>query len=249
MSKKIIYGSRDESKDINLETPRATDLWSNGSTIWVAGNWFTDERSEILAYDLETKERDYEKDFKLYYRNNNPHGIASNGELIFICEDNLYNKNKFRVYVYDYHSKKRQTKKEFYIPCEGFFYNKEVCYVQSKLILLNYYGDDEQSVIAVYGALGDNAGKFIKKIPLHKDNFNPSGIWSNNTTIFVGDNYYNRIFCYSLKTEKRNKRMEFMLTNRSFATRGIWSNNKTMWILNHTDPIAVAYHLTGDKPK
>ena len=86
------------------------------------------------------------------------------------------------------------------------------------------------------------------------ENHRTGGIWSDGTTMWVGDDGPNKLFAYTLATKQRNPAEEFNTLddqgNRSI--RGLWSDGTTMWVGDYNGHQAFAYERTtkahdGDK--
>ena len=69
------------------------------------------------------------------------------------------------------------------------------------------------------------------------------GIWSDGTTMWVGDDGPNKLFAYTLATRQRNSAEDFNAlhdaVNRSI--RGLWSDGTTMWVVDNNDSRIFAY--------
>ena len=77
-------------------------------------------------------------------------------------------------------------------------------------------------------------------------NIRARGIWSDGTTMWVGDDGPNKLFAYTLATRQRNPDEDFdalhEATNRSI--RGLWSDGTTMWVADYNDERIYAYART-----
>ncbi len=77
-------------------------------------------------------------------------------------------------------------------------------------------------------------------------NIRARGIWSDGTTMWVGDDGPNKLFAYTLATRQRNPDEDFdalhEATNRSI--RGLWSDGTTMWVADYNDEQIFAYART-----
>ena len=59
----------------------------------------------------------------------------------------------------------------------------------------------------------------------------PKGIWSDGTTVWVGDDDEHRLFAYTLSNGNRDVSKEFDLSSSNLNSRGIWSDGTTMWVI------------------
>ncbi len=76
-------------------------------------------------------------------------------------------------------------------------------------------------------------------------NFNrdPSGIWSNGTTMWVLDIYDDYVYAYSLADGARTRNWDLDLHSGHTSPRGIWSDGTTMWLGDTEDEKLYAYAL------
>ena len=68
------------------------------------------------------------------------------------------------------------------------------------------------------------------------------GIWSDGTTVWVGDNDAKNFRAYTLDTEEREESKDIAFARYHSWTGGIWSDGSTMWTA-HRDfgGLSVAY--------
>ena len=80
------------------------------------------------------------------------------------------------------------------------------------------------------------------------ENDNPFGLWSDGTTMWVGDNGFTRtkIYAYDLATKARNSSEDFntLVAAGNLTCRGIWSDGTTMWVIDSEDRKIYAYSLS-----
>ena len=76
-------------------------------------------------------------------------------------------------------------------------------------------------------------------------NTNPTGIWSDGTTMWVTDSLDNKIYAYNLATKARDAAKEFnTLAGAGNADpEGIWSDGATMWVADGRGNKIFAYNL------
>ncbi len=80
-------------------------------------------------------------------------------------------------------------------------------------------------------------------ITLHSDNAAAYGIWSDGTTIWVGDLDDDKLYAYALADGTRLTSKEFDLHSDNGDPRGIWSDGDTIWVADFTDDKLYAYAL------
>ncbi len=67
-------------------------------------------------------------------------------------------------------------------------------------------------------------------ITLHSDNGNPTGIWSDGTTIWVADTTDDKLYVYALADGTRQANNEFDLHGDNNTPATVWSNGATIWV-------------------
>ncbi len=75
-------------------------------------------------------------------------------------------------------------------------------------------------------------------------NRNPTGIWSDGTTMWVVDRSA-KIYAYNLRTRARDRGRDFntLKDARNESPGGIWSDGTTMWVVDHADGRIYAYNM------
>ena len=84
-----------------------------------------------------------------------------------------------------------------------------------------------------------------KEFNLHTDNRDPSGIWSNGTTIWVADTADDKLYAYALDGGARQTSKEFNLHTDNDTPWGIWSDGTTIWVSDSSGAKLYAYALNG----
>ena len=79
----------------------------------------------------------------------------------------------------------------------------------------------------------------------------PSGMWSDGTTLWLGENgdgADDAIYAYDLETGERVEDREFELGERNRAPRGVWSDRSTIWVSDSGQNKLFAHDLaTGER--
>ena len=75
-------------------------------------------------------------------------------------------------------------------------------------------------------------------------NRNPTGIWSNGTTMWVADRSA-KIYAYNLRTRARDRGRDFNTLEAAGneSPAGIWSDGTTMWVVDLADGRIYAYNM------
>ena len=77
-------------------------------------------------------------------------------------------------------------------------------------------------------------------------NTHDRGMWSDGTTMWVGDDDSNKLFAYTLATGQRNPDEDFDTLDSAGngSIRGLWSDGTTMWVVDWFDHHIFAYSRT-----
>ena len=77
-------------------------------------------------------------------------------------------------------------------------------------------------------------------------NRNPTGIWSDGTTMWVADRSA-KIYAYNMRTKARDRGREFnTLAAENESPAGIWSDGTTMWVVDLADGRIYAYSMRSN---
>ncbi len=75
-------------------------------------------------------------------------------------------------------------------------------------------------------------------------NRNPTGIWSDGTTMWVADRSA-KIYAYNMRTRAHDRGRDFntLKDARNESPAGIWSDGTTMWVVDHAGGRIYAYNM------
>ena len=116
-----------------------------------------------------------------------------------------------------------------------------------------WVADQQDGLLYAYG-LSDGArtedgdGRDARDIALDADNAQPSGIWSDTSTVWVADSQDRTLYAYDLDDGGRNEdsqgrdARDIALDADNHTPSGIWSDGRTMWVVNF-DPSASENHV------
>ena len=210
-------GSRVSAKDFDTlhdaqnDNPRG--IWSHGTTMYVVD----DEDKRIRAYTLATKARDSDKDITLDGSNDEANGIWGNGTTIWVVNDGSGSANKLYAYklvdddadpnVSTYGD--RDTAKDFDTLAaaadgpnnrnpRGIWSDGKRMWVvddEDNRVYAYHMGDDADTAEVEVFAARAPAWDF----PLHTDNADPQGAWSNGDEFYVVDSTDNEVYVYKLQ--------------------------------------------------
>ncbi len=208
---------RDEPKEFTAATLTAAGndnpqgMWSDETTMWVSDP----SDDHIYAYNMETKERDETKEITPLFANGNYQAgsLWANTETMWVVDIAA------GIYAYDYTidttgsiTVTYKVSKEFaqsIFTAAGnsthrrIWSNGTTMWVtdatDKKIYAYDYTIDTAGNITATYNASKD----FDKSILSAAGNTDPTGIWSNGTTIWVSNLTGQKILAYDLATQER----------------------------------------------
>ena len=229
---------------------RATGVWSDGTTLWVADN--ADGAGDaVYAYDLASGERVESREFALADTNRAPRGIWSDGETAWVSDS-----GRERLFAYRLADGERLEEREFELPRE----NRDARGIWS----------DEKTMWVLDGradalfAYDFESGELLAEYALDAANDDPRGIWSDGVTIWVSDHGAKRLFAYRLpvlpdaetdsgaqgadddaRELERVRDEEFSMLSRASnnSPRGIWSDGDVMYVADESDDRVYSYNM------
>ena len=79
-----------------------------------------------------------------------------------------------------------------------------------------------------------------------RGNTDPSGLWSDGTTMWVADTDDDKLYAYNLSTKAKDSAKDFntLAAAGNNSPNGIWSDGTTMWIADFSDDKLYAYNLS-----
>ncbi|MYB21710.1 MAG: hypothetical protein F4Y29_04160 [Chloroflexi bacterium] len=166
-------------------------------------------------------------------KNENPTGIWSDGETIWVLENSTSGLG--RVFAYELHSGDRLEEAEFELDSGNRFSHDiwsdgEVMWV----------ADSGQDKLFAY-RLEDGARLPDRDLELDERNRDPRGIWSDGTLMYVVDSRQDALFVYELASGELLAEYELDSLNRS--PRGTWSDGVTIWISDDGANRVFAYRI------
>ena len=76
-------------------------------------------------------------------------------------------------------------------------------------------------------------------------NDDPSGVWGNDSTIWVSDGKDDKLYAYAKSDLTRDSTRDIDLAAGNDDPRDIWGNDSTIWVADHRDDKLYAYHLAA----
>ena len=229
---------------------RATGVWSDGTTLWVADN--ADGTGDaVYAYDRESGERVEEREFDLGEANRAPRGIWSDRSVVWVSDS-----GRERLFAYDLATGERLEEREFALAernadARGIWSDEETMWVL----------DSRAGALFAYGF---ESGELLAEYELDSANDDPRGIWSDGVTIWVSDHGAKRLIAYRLpvlpdaetdpgeedadddaRELERVSDEEFTELSKASnnSPRGIWSDGDVMYVADESDDRVYSYNM------
>ena len=225
---------------------RATGVWSDGTTLWVADN--ADGAGDaVYAYNRASGERLTGREFTLAEANRAPRGFWSDGETVWVSDS-----GRERLFAYRLADGERLEEREFELPREnrdarGIWSDEETMWVL----------DGRADALFAYDF---ESGEQLGQYALDPANDDPRGIWSDGVTIWVSDHGAKRLIAYRLPAPEgpaaedaepqdleRVRDEEFPNTVLSRASnnspRGLWSDGDVMYVADANDDRVYSYNM------
>ena len=229
---------------------RATGVWSDGTTLWVADN--ADGAGDaVYAYDRESGERLSEREFTLAETNRAPRGFWSDRSVVWVSDS-----GRERLFAYDLATGERLEEREFALAAgnsdaRGIWSDEETMWVL----------DGRTDALFAYALA---SGELLAEYALDSANDDPRGIWSDGVTIWVSDHGAKRLFAYRLpvlpdaetdsgeedadddaRELERVSEEEFTELSKASnnSPRGIWSDGDVMYVADESDDRVYSYNM------
>ena len=95
---------------------------------------------------------------------------------------------------------------------------------------------------------GTGPGSTGATINLHSDNADPSGLWSDGTTIWTMDRTDLKLYAYNVPNQVRDPAKDWDLASDNANPGGLWSDGRYAWVSDTTKKRLYAYLLeNGDR--
>ena len=208
-----------------------TGIWASGNTLWVA-DWKDDK---MYAYDINSKERDADKDIPLHEDNANPRGVWANGSTLWVAD-----RKDDKIYAYDMSTKQRDSSQDFNtLKAAG---NKDADGLWSNGAVM-WVADRKDNKLYAYDMATKQAvsSRDIELV----GNIRTGGLYSNGVTIWVVDENSDSVHAYDLRTNTRESGKDFKTLSAAGNNDpyGLWSNGSVMWVNDWIDDKIYAYDV------
>ncbi|MBC6410875.1 MAG: VCBS repeat-containing protein, partial [Ekhidna sp.] len=251
----LANGTRDAAKEFPLDADNTTPygLWSDGITLWVADN----EDAKLYAYTLATGARDAAKDIDLTANNtDSSQGLWSDGTTMWVADF-----EDAKLYAYTLTTGVRDAGKDIDLDADntgprGLWSDGTSLWVANDTNdkLYAYAIETTTPVPAPAPASVPSLGTRLPVRDINAlqaaGNENPTGLWSDGTTMWVADpgdfsNGNEKLYAYTLATKARNAGKDIDLDADNTGPRGLWSDETTLWVADWIDAKLYAYTLAN----
>ena len=190
----------DEGKDFNTligaGNNHPSGLWSDGTTMWVVDH----EDVMVYAYDMATKAHDQAKDFSNLRGagQTHPEGIWSDGTTVWISEG--WHQGA-KIYAYNLKTKEREPDNDIDALASAGNLNTHALWSDGTTIWAAEHTGERPENIRLFAyslATKDRQETWDNDNLIPSGNNGPRGLWSNGNTMWVSDEYGNKLFAYDM---------------------------------------------------
>ena len=220
-------------EDLDEGNDRATGLWGDGATIWVAQN--SDGGGDgVYAYDLASGERVEDREFELDTANLAPRGLWSDRETIWVSDS-----GKDKLFAHDLESGERLEDRDLALgeangEARGIWSDGETMWVL----------DGRADALFAYDFA---SGELLPKYALDAANDDPHGVWSDGVAVWVSNHEPKRLFAYRLVDGALVRESDEDFTALSAAgnnsPRGTWSDDSVIYVVDALDAKIYSYNM------
>ena len=229
--------SRDSDKEFNTlqaaDNTAPIDIWGDSRTMYTTD---AHKASFVFAYNRSDMAYNPDRLFNLHTDNSNPSGLWSDGRTIWVGDyhDKI-------LYAYRLSNGARDSSKDFTLGTSiptGIWGNRDTLWVAT----------DNETPNSVGKILAFNRSTKLrdsdKDITTHRIDQQPSGIWSDGTTLWAVLGTDEAIYAYDLATGVREEALDFTLSTEDLDRAwGIWSDGETMWVSDSYYEKIFAYRM------
>ena len=243
----------------NTTTKFPTDVWGDGTTLWVAAARF---------YTVKYSNKRFAVPIILKFRREHGQVFLPAGE--FDIDDpisarswtannditGIWSDNQTTIWVLRGSSAEAFTN-EVPDPARDFTLagaNTEARGLWSDGTTI-WTADSGMNKVFAY-ALETGAEDSDRGFDLTEANHDAGGLWSDGTTMWVTDTSDEYTYAYTLSTGERNTSKEFSMSalgsnSGEGSARGLWSDGTTIWVANYVSDVygfawVRAFHMTGN---
>ena len=230
---------------VSLSAGEPRSIWGDGRYLYITDDRDSETKGGIQGYYMSSTERDPPRDVDLHADNDDAYGLFATATTFYVgnrgMNQNIYAYDLFqRSYIEDGGFPLAEVNSQaqsiwgridgiYVLDLNGTAYWYSFQARKVKQVVEVVIGEEE--IIELEKELGlirDPAGD----IPLHVDNSDVTGIWSDGDRFYVANARPSAIFVYDVMTKDRLPEWEFPLDpeNIDNFAGGVWGNDRCLWV-------------------
>ena len=229
-----IASARSFLADIAENNLSPTDIWSDGTTLFVGWYVWSLEYGGIKAFDLGTGKRDTSKEieFTIQSENRRPFGVWGDASTLYVSDS-----EDDKIYAYNRATKARDTSKDFTYPTDidnpyGIWSDGITMWVSD--------GTDEKFYAYRLSDWTRDTAKDYDTLAA-AGNAGSEGMWSDGTTMWASDFTDGKIYAYNMSDKSHDSSKDYELDTENTRPSGIWSDGTRMYVADVYDDIIYVY--------
>ena len=230
--------------DLHRENNNPQGIWGNDKTIWVSQSGTA---PKLFAYNRSDGSRDSSKDFTTLNAagNESPTGLCSNGTTMFAV-DGTDNK----VYAYKMSDTTRDSAKDVTLAMAnakgtGVWCDANTIWVANDALSAGNKIFAYQRSDGTHDSTKDMESLYVSSAADDENAEDPSGLWSNGTTMFVTDSEDDKVYAYKLSDQTGDSDKEIALDSDNADPEGLWFGGRVLWVVDNADDKVYVYDLPG----
>ena len=233
--------------DLHSSNNNPTGIWGNGKTIWVSENGTA---PTLFAYNRSDGSRDSSKEFTTLNAagNESPTGLCSDGTTMFVVD-----RDDNKVYAYTLSTGAPDSTKDISLHAdndmaEGVWCNGDNVWVANAATAASSKIFAYKRSDGTHDSTKDMESLYMSSAADDENAEDPSGLWSNGTTMFVTDSEDNKVYSYKLSDQTRDSDKEIPLDSDNENPEGLWFDGRVLWVVDNDDDKVYVYDLPGAQP-
>ena len=235
-----IASARSFLADIADDNMSPTDIWSDGTTMFVGWFIWSLQYGGIKAFDLATGKRDTSKEiaFTAQSENRRPFGVWGDASTLYVSDS-----EDDKIYAYNRATKARDASKDFTYPADidnpyGIWSDGTTMWVSD--------GTDQKFYAYRLSDWTRDAAKDYDTLAA-AGNAGSEGMWSDGTTMWASDFTDGKIYAYNMSDKSHDSSKDYELDTANAEPSGIWSDGTRTYVADVYDDKIYVYggvHLT-----
>ena len=233
--------------DLHRDNNNPTGIWGNGKTIWVSQSGTA---PKFFAYNRSDGSRDSSKDFNTLNAadNDSPTGLCSDGTTMFVVD-----RDDNKVYAYTLSTKARDSTKDITLAmananATGVWCDANTIWVANAASAAGNKIFAYKRLDGTHDSTKDMESLYVSSAADGENAEDPSGLWSNGTTMFVTDSKDDKVYAYKLSDESRDSDKEIALDSDNADPEGLWFDGRVLWVVDDAEGRVYVYDLPGAQP-